>query len=100
MSMAWADRLYEFGYHAYSANDYEGAIKYLSLSVRERFDHWQAHFYLAISYYQTAQFGRAFLEFCIIENCATEEELKQQASVALKNLKLLPIFTMATSGAA
>ncbi len=100
MGISWAERLYEFGYHAYSANDYGSAIKYLSLAVREQFDHWQAHFYLAISYFQTGQFGRAFLEFCIIENCAEDQDLKQQASVALKNLRRLPFFTVAASGAA
>lgn len=102
MGMSWAERLYEFGYQAYNSDDYSNAIKYLSLAVRERFDNWNAHFYLAISYYQTGQFGKAFLEFCILENCAADAELKQQANVALKNLKRMPMFAemMLTSGAA
>lgn len=99
MGLTWAERLYEFGYHAYTNNDYSSAIKYLSLAVREQFNHWQAHFYLAISYFQTGQYGKAFLEFCILENCAEDDDLKIQASVALKNLRRLPFFSIA-SGAA
>lgn len=94
MGMTWAERLYEFGYQAYNSDDYTNAIKYLSLAVKERFDNWNAHFYLAISYYQTGQYGKAFLEFCIIDNCAdVDAELKQQANVALKNLKRMPLFS-------
>ena len=101
MGMTWSERLYEFGYHAYNSDDYSGAIKYLSLAVKEQFDNWNAHFYLAISYYQTGQYGRALVEFCIIENCAVDMELKQQANVALKNLRRMPgLAETVASGAA
>ncbi len=83
----WSSNFYNLGQASFEAGSYAHAVMMFSQSVKANQNNWQARFYLAQSCHAARMYEEASINFRHIIRVCPDEELRQQASVALNSIE-------------